>query len=139
MSGPSTWTEWMQSHPVARCKTPSCTRYWTGERWCAVTGMPRARSASANGPLPCCTSCVSALDSARCSATGRPAPRAKSATARYKGPLTVYGACGETRSEEHTSELQSLAYLVCRLLLEKKKKNKNTKYHQRTMVVYTHQ
>src|SRR3989441_8530974 len=28
----------------------------------------------------------------------------------------------ELRSEEHTSELQSLAYLVCRLLLEKKKK-----------------
>src|SRR2546425_3355110 len=28
------------------------------------------------------------------------------------------------RSEEHTSELQSLAYLVCRLLLEKKKKIK---------------
>src|SRR2546425_8009620 len=28
---------------------------------------------------------------------------------------------GVTRSEEHTSELQSLAYLVCRLLLEKKK------------------
>src|SRR6478609_11587942 len=27
------------------------------------------------------------------------------------------------RSEEHTSELQSLAYLVCRLLLEKKKKH----------------
>src|SRR2546425_6176740 len=30
-----------------------------------------------------------------------------------------------TRSEEHTSELQSLAYLVCRLLLEKKKNRKN--------------
>src|SRR2546425_7351867 len=30
------------------------------------------------------------------------------------------------RSEEHTSELQSLAYLVCRLLLEKKKKNKES-------------
>ena len=28
---------------------------------------------------------------------------------------------GDTRSEEHTSELQSLAYLVCRLLLEKSK------------------
>src|SRR2546425_3023638 len=28
---------------------------------------------------------------------------------------------GALRSEEHTSELQSLAYLVCRLLLEKKK------------------
>src|SRR2546425_7732517 len=32
-------------------------------------------------------------------------------------------AHGDERSEEHTSELQSLAYLVCRLLLEKKKKN----------------
>src|SRR2546425_1386491 len=31
----------------------------------------------------------------------------------------------EHRSEEHTSELQSLAYLVCRLLLEKKKKKVN--------------
>src|SRR3990167_10453499 len=30
------------------------------------------------------------------------------------------------RSEEHTSELQSQSNLVCRLLLEKKKKNKNT-------------
>src|SRR2546425_7771371 len=29
-----------------------------------------------------------------------------------------------SRSEEHTSELQSLAYLVCRLLLEKKKKRR---------------
>src|SRR2546423_4627230 len=36
---------------------------------------------------------------------------------------TLAGQRGEiaTRSEEHTSELQSLAYLVCRLLLEKKK------------------
>src|SRR3712207_448389 len=32
----------------------------------------------------------------------------------------------EVRSEEHTSELQSRQYLVCRLLLEKKKKNKTT-------------
>src|SRR5205823_11883269 len=31
------------------------------------------------------------------------------------------------RSEEHTSELQSLAYLVCRLLLEKKKHEKRTR------------
>src|SRR5690348_17590977 len=31
---------------------------------------------------------------------------------------------GDTRSEEHTSELQSPVHLVCRLLLEKKKKNK---------------
>src|SRR2546425_8445400 len=43
--------------------------------------------------------------------SGRSSPRqAASASAPVKG-----------RSEEHTSELQSLAYLVCRLLLEKKK------------------
>src|SRR5205823_11239679 len=35
-----------------------------------------------------------------------------------------------SRSEEHTSELQSLAYLVCRLLLEKKKKKKKKKQHK---------
>src|SRR6266404_9243342 len=35
------------------------------------------------------------------------------------GPVTRQAP----RSEEHTSELQSLAYLVCRLLLEKKKNN----------------
>ena len=35
------------------------------------------------------------------------------------------------RSEEHTSELQSLAYLVCRLLLEKKKKQKEKKRKKR--------
>src|SRR3712207_7155332 len=37
-----------------------------------------------------------------------------------------------TRSEEHTSELQSRQYLVCRLLLEKKKKNKQTTVHNTT-------
>src|SRR5439155_19042717 len=37
-----------------------------------------------------------------------------------------------TRSEEHTSELQSRGHLVCRLLLEKKKKNATIhKLHQR--------
>src|SRR2546425_8890669 len=36
--------------------------------------------------------------------------------------MTAGWGFGELRSEEHTSELQSLAYLVCRLLLEKKKK-----------------
>src|SRR3712207_7334435 len=36
-------------------------------------------------------------------------------------------ACGShSRSEEHTSELQSRQYLVCRLLLEKKKKRNDT-------------
>src|SRR5687767_10818219 len=35
--------------------------------------------------------------------------------------LIIHTGSAATRSEEHTSELQSLAYLVCRLLLEKKK------------------
>src|SRR2546426_1514768 len=40
---------------------------------------------------------------------------------RRRGALTLKAA---ERSEEHTSELQSPCNLVCRLLLEKKKKNK---------------
>src|SRR2546425_5249167 len=38
--------------------------------------------------------------------------------------LAIPGTTVANRSEEHTSELQSLAYLVCRLLLEKKNKDK---------------
>src|SRR5205823_9778774 len=44
---------------------------------------------------------------------------------RWHSPLLhehPRGRQARPRSEEHTSELQSLAYLVCRLLLEKKKK-----------------
>src|SRR3989441_8157237 len=41
------------------------------------------------------------------------------------------------RSEEHTSELQSLAYLVCRLLLEKKKKSNTDNLNLNSVVVYT--
>src|SRR2546422_9926435 len=40
-------------------------------------------------------------------------------------PLQV--SVGKDRSEEHTSELQSRLHLVCRLLLEKKKKQKSPK------------
>src|SRR3712207_7228645 len=42
-----------------------------------------------------------------------------SASSTARGP----GTNGRTRSEEHTSELQSRQYLVCRLLLEKKQEN----------------
>src|ERR1035441_11030278 len=40
----------------------------------------------------------------------------------YLGDTNVLAPYLETRSEEHTSELQSLRHLVCRLLLEKKNK-----------------
>src|SRR5260221_10684326 len=49
--------------------------------------------------------------------------------ASYFGQQTIFGVilhCNFNRSEEHTSELQSHSDLVCRLLLEKKKK-KNIK------------
>src|SRR5947208_9439821 len=57
--------------------------------------------------------------------TSRPAmtPRACSACA---GTIT-----GRTRSEEHTSELQSPDQLVCRLLLEKKKRRVKIKQYSR--------
>src|SRR5205814_6624892 len=41
------------------------------------------------------------------------------------------------RSEEHTSELQSLRHLVCRLLLEKKKKKKKKKIKNKKEKYYT--
>src|SRR5947199_1113867 len=42
------------------------------------------------------------------------------------GATNVLRAGSKARSEEHTSELQSLRHLVCRLLLEKKKQRKIT-------------
>src|SRR3712207_8548776 len=50
---------------------------------------------------------------------------AHAAADRHQGehPRLHAGREGRQRSEEHTSELQSRQYLVCRLLLEKKKKN----------------
>src|SRR3712207_7203785 len=65
---------------------------------------------------------------------GRTAPVHRHACLHDRGPPGDRGnpqplpAClaWSWRSEEHTSELQSRQYLVCRLLLEKKKKNKQT-------------
>src|SRR5690348_18160501 len=71
---------------------------------------------------------------------GRPEPF--QLAGRPSGPGRVPG--GALRSEEHTSELQSPVHLVCRLLLEKKKKkkhilhytNKNIRYLRPTLIVY---
>src|SRR2546425_407326 len=112
-----------------------------GGRWRAVEGgtviafHPLVRSPP-QGPAAAHRSARTPARSGRCcgsrSHSGRPAPRATSpsrpecrgfpphsrgaARARRSRP-----GADRTRSEEHTSELQSLAYLVCRLLLEKKK------------------
>src|SRR5438270_9532339 len=45
-------------------------------------------------------------------------------TSERRGQFIHYSLVRDNRSEEHTSELQSQSNLVCRLLLEKKKKNK---------------
>src|SRR5437762_6478926 len=59
-----------------------------------------------------------------------PSARCRNTRSRPTAP-PAHAAAHKTRSEEHTSELQSPMYLVCRLLLEKKKKKKkqNNKKH----------
>ena len=49
------------------------------------------------------------------------------AVASVRDYVDEHGSEAKDRSEEHTSELQSLTNLVCRLLLEKKKKKKKKK------------
>src|SRR2546427_2465754 len=66
------------------------------------------------------SACPKRTTSAR-GTSGAPWPPA--ATSRERKSLTTRTP---TRSEEHTSELQSQSNLVCRLLLEKKKKKKKT-------------
>src|SRR2546425_2033673 len=79
---------------------------------------------SLHDALPICARCAS-----RCLATRSwrrrsirgPASPARPFSLRRTLTWTRRRLHGLRRSEEHTSELQSLAYLVCRLLLEKKK------------------
>src|SRR2546425_8637457 len=76
---------------------------------------------------PLCAKCgaPTAWPVARCrECAGRRIPFASARAAlAYEGDVRVFVSAWK-RSEEHTSELQSLAYLVCRLLLEKKKKQR---------------
>src|SRR5690554_7192742 len=57
---------------------------------------------------------------------GRP-PRGRTLGSRRQIARLASSRITKTRSEEHTSELQSRPHLVCRLLLEKKKKNQHLK------------
>src|SRR5439155_7238318 len=60
-----------------------------------------------------------------------PGVQVLSGTAGHQGKPHRIGAI--PRSEEHTSELQSRGHLVCRLLLEKKKKQYDVYYFQKTV------
>src|SRR2546427_6061860 len=76
-------------------------------------------------------------DPVRAHVSGASADALRSARPHADGPADLRGARprplprAAARSEEHTSELQSQSNLVCRLLLEKKKKNKYKFIEQR--------
>src|SRR2546425_9330946 len=57
---------------------------------------------------------------------------------RFPVAAQARGRGGVCRSEEHTSELQSLAYLVCRLLLEKKKTRRPRTAEPRSLAAALH-
>src|SRR2546425_8118799 len=76
----------------------------------STSGRLARAAAMVSGPATSFTSPAPAASAARAACSAAP-------VIPFEPPTTV-------RSEEHTSELQSLAYLVCRLLLEKKKKKK---------------
>src|SRR2546425_2755571 len=91
---------------------PPCTSTIVG-RCCASCAWPWTGAAvapSASAAMSTCCFIVVSFQKKKDRSSGYPAQ----SVSRF-APL-------EARSEEHTSELQSLAYLVCRLLLEKKKK-----------------
>src|SRR5438105_11004769 len=89
-----------------------------------MRGMPRVVTLSTwvsprwNRPEPWAVGITpTSADTGRRSVTPRPSMRTPSSTMRLRTSFLV-----SERSEEHTSELQSRVDLVCRLLLEKKKK-----------------
>src|SRR5438445_7958125 len=77
------------------------------------TATPEIYTLSLHDALP--------ISAAACRATMRSPYR--SVWTILASPYACPDAARKRRSEEHTSELQSRQYLVCRLLLEKKKKN----------------
>src|SRR5689334_23500010 len=82
------------------------------------------------GASPSPAACATADSSTAVSAASQVRPACRS-----RGGRSRPSCCSTCRSEEHTSELQSQFHLVCRLLLEKKKKllrhfeRRQTRYH----------
>src|SRR5437870_6724379 len=78
----------------------------------------RSSRSWASPPRYSCTPTTSGTGAMRSTGTTSSRWRSRaSRSARTRRPTTI---CGDTRSEDHTSELQSRGHLVCRLLLEKK-------------------
>src|SRR5437899_10054677 len=97
---------------------------WRLRRW--REGSPTAAKASGRSKVP---ACAGSQKTRHAAGPGRGSSSlAVSAVWQRGARLQLPPACAIrhacNRSEEHTSELQSLRHLVCRLLLEKKKKKK---------------
>src|SRR5690606_41441746 len=104
----------MAIDPLAGCLLPSST----------VAAAAEAYTLSLHDALPiygCCarTPGRCATGPARC--WRRRSPTAPGALSPWSSSVANASSSGASRSEEHTSELQSRENLVCRLLLEKKK------------------
>src|SRR5215469_7483195 len=87
--------------------------------------IPFARAALSSGTIPPARSARAILEGVADSTSSGAAPTSRSRASHpllQRSSLGGYPHCHHTRSEEHTSELQSRRDLVCRLLLEKKKK-----------------
>src|SRR5256886_5374788 len=96
-----------------------------GIRDLTVTGVQTcALPISAGPPAPARPPRTPAASCRRCAARA-PAPNEWRRRHRPARPAVQYRSCvlSQGRSEEHTSELQSQSNLVCRLLLEKKKRS----------------
>src|SRR3712207_6968031 len=107
---------------------PSCHRFFFF--FFNDTATTEIYTLSLHDALPICARPARAAGAGRGAGRGRagtPRRRARRArAARARGPTR------RGRSEEHTSELQSRQYLVCRLLLEKKKNIKNVNTYTAT-------
>src|SRR5690625_5969438 len=100
------WQQWGQSDPNQQ---PQGGQPDQGQPWGQPSPAPQSEQPQWGQPSPAPASDPWGQQSAQ-PAFGSP------------GEAGYPGAVGATRSEEHTSELQSRGHLVCRLLLEKKKK-----------------
>src|SRR5438445_5003985 len=128
------------THPAPTPRTPAEIRI---HRSCMVPAMkaplPRPRTMMVSGrrqqsderaaPIHAATPAPMGASLILLSSDVRPSSGRRRAPQRPPAPGTTRGRCGARRlprSEEHTSELQSRQYLVCRLLLEKKNKGNLT-------------
>src|SRR2546422_3250293 len=87
----------------------------SGSTGCALPSRVTHTSSSSPCPVPVAYTSDPVADTARSAEPPEP---------NRIPPVSAVGSPVSFRSEEHTSELQSRLHLVCRLLLEKKKKHK---------------